>query len=130
MWADATFTSSSEAATSAKNGISLSVTSGSLTSGDYYRIDKGATLTIASTSGNIESITFTCTTAAYAQLASHSPAGTYSESGTTVSWSGSASSVTFTAKTGSANKNFRFSQVVITTASSSTPEPTVFAIHP
>ena len=125
MWADATFTSSSEDATSAKNGISLSVTSGSLASGNYYRIDKGATLTISSTSGNIESIVFTCTTAAYAQLASHNPAGTYSESGTTVSWSGSANEVTFTAKTGSSNKNFRFSQVVITTAAGEDPTITL-----
>ena len=127
MWADATFVSANEAATSAKNGILLTVTSGSLASGDYYRIDKGATLTISSESGNIESIVFTCTTAAYAKLASHSPEGTYSEDDTAVSWEGSASSVTFTAKTGSSNKNFRFSQVVITTASSGPAQPTVSA---
>ncbi len=124
MWADATFVSADEAATSAKNGISLTVTSGSLASGDYYRIDKGATLTIASTSGNIESIVFTCTSGTYAKLASHSPEGTYAEDGATVSWEGSASSVTFTAKTGSSNKNFRFSQVVITTSSGSN-NPTI-----
>ena len=125
VWADATFISANEAATSAKNGISLSVTSGSLASGDYYRIDKGATLTISSTSGNIESIVFTCTSSTYAKLASHSPEGTYSENNATVSWSGSASEVTFTAKTGSSNKNFRFSQVVITTAAGE--DPTVSA---
>lgn len=125
VWADATFVSANEAATSAKNGISLTVTSGSLASGDYYRIDKGATLTISSESGNIESIVFTCTSATYAKLASHSPEGTYSEDNATVTWEGSASSVTFTAKTGSSNKNFRFSQVVITTAPSGPAKPTV-----
>ena len=97
VWADATFVSGDEAASSAKNGVSLSVTSGSLASGTYYRIDKGATLTIASTSGNITSIVFTCTTASYAKLNAHSPAGdSYTEDGTTVTWTGSAESVTFT----------------------------------
>ena len=36
-WGDATFLSSTEAATSEKNGISLSVTSGELRKGAYYR---------------------------------------------------------------------------------------------
>ena len=112
---ETTYKSASEAATNKKNGISLSVTSGSLTSGAYYRIDKGKTLTISSSSGNITSIIFTCTDTKYAKLASHSPAGTYSESGITVTWTGSATSVTFTAQTGSGKNNFRFTQVVITT---------------
>lgn len=116
VWGEeTTYTSASEAATNEKNGISLSVTGGSLTSGTYYRIDKGKTLTISSSSGNITSIIFTCTDTKYAKLASHSPAGTYSESGITVTWTGSATSVTFTAQTGSRKNNFRFTQVVITT---------------
>ena len=115
VWGEeTTYTSASEAATNAKNGISLSVTSGSLASGTYYRIDKGKTLTISSSSGNITSIIFTCTETKYAKLASHSPEGTYSESGTTVTWTGSAESVTFTAQTGTGKNNFRFTKVVIT----------------
>ncbi len=130
VWgAETTYTSASEAATVAKNGISLSVTGGSLTSGDYYRIDKGKTLTISSSSGNITSIIFTCTTTAYAKLASHSPDGTYSESGTTVTWTGSAASVTFTAKTGSSNKNFRFTKVVITAGGGSDCDECTYYVY-
>ena len=126
---DATFTSSSEAATSAKNGVSLSVSGGSLAQGDYYRINKGATLTISVTSGNITAVTFTCTSSDYAKLASHTSGSSYSESGTTVSWTGEANEVTFTAKSGNSNNNFRFTQVVVTTSSgaSCSSNPTIGA---
>ena len=92
-----------------KDGVTISFTADAA---DYYRVDKGAKLTVSS-DNSISEIVITCTSSTYAGLASVST-GSYSTSNNVVTWTGNSKLIEFTAKTGSSNKNFRFTQVVVT----------------
>lgn len=94
-----------------KEGVTLSCSSGTITA-DQFRFFKSQTLTISSTAGNITSIEITCTAN---DDAKHGPgsfgelAG-YNYSGKVGTWTGSASSVTFS----TTNNQVRATQVVVT----------------
>ena len=93
------------------DGVTLSVSKGTITA-DQFRFFKSQTLTVSSTAGNITSIEFTCTAAGDAKYGPGSFGAldgyTYSEKVGT--WSGSASSVTFS----TTNNQVRATQVVVT----------------
>lgn len=86
-----------------KDGITLDVTKGCLgtyNNEKHYRIYKGQTLTITSTTGNIKEVVFTCTADGDAQYGPGCftvDGGEYVYSGANGQWKGDASTVTFTA---------------------------------
>ena len=86
-----------------KDGITLDVTKGCLgtyNNEKHYRIYKGQTLTITSTTGNIKEIVFTCTADGNAQYGPGCftvDGGEYVYSGANGKWTGDASTVVFTA---------------------------------
>lgn len=84
-----------------KDGVTLAVTQGNFGNGSQFRIFKGQTITVSSTDGTVTSIVFTCTasgTAKYGPGCFSNLEG-YSYEDKTGTWTGSASEVTFTAKT-------------------------------
>lgn len=87
-------TTNTSADSMTKSGITISSTSAGLAYTEY-RFYNG-TITISTDVGNITSIKFTCTTAAYATTLGNSEtsAGSLSTSGSTVVWEGSSSSFT------------------------------------
>ncbi|MBR5169841.1 MAG: hypothetical protein IKW85_04675 [Muribaculaceae bacterium] len=97
-----------------KDGITISSTSAGLAYPDY-RFYNG-TITISSTNGEITSVAFTCTSSSYANVLSGSTpsVGSFSLSGTTVTWTGSSSS--FTIRNAAQT---RASQIVVTTSGAS-----------
>lgn len=98
-----------------KNGVTIDVTKGCL--GTYnnemhYRIYKNQTITITSTAGDITSVQFTCTAkddAKYGPGCISASVGNYTYSAEVGNWSGSASSVVFTATP----EQVRASQIVV-----------------
>ena len=105
-----------------KEGITLDVTKGIIgtyNNENHYRIYKGETLTITSTVGNITSIEFTCTAnddEKYGPGCFTWSTGDYSYSGAVGTWTGSTSSVEFTA----ALNQVRATQIVVKIAGGST----------
>ena len=82
-----------------KDGVTLSVSNGVVTNGQY-RIYKSQTLVVTSTGGNIKSIEFTCTkegTVKEGPGCFTAADGTYTYEGKVGTWTGDASTVTFTA---------------------------------
>lgn len=82
-----------------KDGITLSVSEGVVTSGQY-RIYKSQKLVVTSTAGNIKSIKFTCTkegTVKEGPGCFEANGGTYTYEGKVGTWTGDASEVVFTA---------------------------------
>ena len=102
--------------TVSKGGVTLDVTKGIIGKfGEecHYRVYKGETLTITSTVGNITSIELTCTAnddEKYGPGCFTVDGGNYTYSGPVGTWTGSASSVVFTAAT----NQVRASQIVVT----------------
>lgn len=94
-----------------KEGVTLSCSSGTITA-DQFRFFKSQTLTISSTAGNITSIEITCTAndAAKYGPGSFGELVGYNYSGKVGTWTGSASSVTFS----TTNNQVRATQVVVT----------------
>lgn len=98
-----------------KNGVTIDVTKGCL--GTYnnemhYRIYKNQTITITSTAGDITSVQFTCTAkdgAKYGPGCISASVGNYTYSAEVGNWSGSASSIVFTATP----EQVRASQIVV-----------------
>ena len=98
-----------------KNGVTIDVTKGCL--GTYnnemhYRIYKNQTITITSTAGAITSVQFTCTAkddAKYGPGCISASVGNYTYSAEVGNWSGSASSIVFTATP----EQVRASQIVV-----------------
>ena len=95
-----------------KDGVTVAVTASTVTN-DQMRIFKGQTITVSSES-NISSIEFTCTangTAKYGPGCFNAQAGyTYEAAGKKGTWTGSATSVTFTAE----SNQVRATQIVVT----------------
>ena len=83
-----------------KDGITLSVTAGTMNRDDNYRVNKGQTLTVTSTIGNIKQIMFTSTvedpTANYGAKFDVE-VGTFMSEGATGLWMGDAAEVKLTA---------------------------------
>ena len=106
-----------------KDGVTISSTSAGLAYSEY-RFYNG-TITISSTVGNITSVVFTCTTNSYANTLANSTAtpGSLSQSGTTITWTGDASSFTIR-NTGQT----RVSRIVVTTTGGGSTTPTVETI--
>ena len=106
-----------------KEGVTMTVSSGVL--GTYqeemhYRIYKGQTLTLTSTVGNIVSVEFTCTAnndEKYGPGNFTVDGGSYEYSGVTGTWTGDATTITFTAAT----NQVRATQVVVSCESASGP---------
>ena len=94
-----------------KDGVTLSCSSGTITA-DQFRFFKSQTLTVSSTAGNITSIEITCTAndAAKYGPGSFGELAGYNYSGKVGTWTGSASSVTFS----TTNNQVRATQVVVT----------------
>ena len=113
-----------------KEGITLDVTKGIIgtyNNENHYRIYKGETLTITSTVGNITSVEFTCTAnddEKYGPGCFSWSTGDYSYSGAVGTWTGSASSVEFTA----ALNQVRATQIVVKIAGGSTGVEDVITI--
>lgn len=84
-----------------KDGVTLAVTQGNFGNGSQFRIFKGQTITVSSTDGTVTSIVFTCTASGDAKYGPgcFSNLEGYSYEDKTGTWTGSASEVTFTAKT-------------------------------
>lgn len=108
-------TTSTNADEMAKSGITISSTSAGLAYAEY-RFYSGK-ITISSSLGNISSVVFTCTTDAYATvLGNITPStGSISSSGTTATWTGSASSFTLANSAQS-----RVSSIVVTVGGGTT----------
>ena len=113
-----------------KEGITLDVTKGIIgtyNNENHYRIYKAETLTITSTVGNITSVEFTCTAnddEKYGPGCFTWSTGDYSYSGAVGTWTGSASSVEFTAST----NQVRATQIVVKIAGGSTGVEEVITI--
>ncbi|MCR5332542.1 MAG: endonuclease [Bacilli bacterium] len=98
-----------------KNGITMSTTNGAFAASGQYRVYSGASLTFSS-SNNITAIEFSGTESKpLSGLATQTGSYSYNSSTHGASWSGSATSVTFTA-----SAQTRFSPVSVTVESSST----------
>ena len=82
-----------------KDGITLTISNGTLGNGQNYRIYKSATLKITSIVGKINSVEFTCTAEGKAQYGPGCFAGTGYEAGTgyTGTWTGNAEEITLKA---------------------------------
>ena len=99
-----------------KSGVTVEVSSGILgtyNNETHYRVYKNQTLTITSTVGNITSVEFTCTAnddAKYGPGCFTVAAGAYAYSGPVGTWTGSESTITFTATT----NQVRATQVIVT----------------
>ena len=95
-----------------KDGVTVAVTASTVTN-EQMRIFKGKTITISSES-NISSIVFTCTangTSKYGPGCFNAQDGyTFESAGKTGTWTGSATSVTFTAE----SNQVRATQIVVT----------------
>lgn len=115
---DFTETTSADYST-VKEGVTVAVTASTVTS-DQIRIFKSQTITISAES-NISSIEFTCTangTAKYGPGCFNAQEGyTYEASGKKGTWTGSATSVTFTAE----SNQVRATQIVVTLDGGVTP---------
>ena len=114
------FTATTEADYSVtKDGVTVAVVASTVTN-DQMRIFKGKTITISAES-NISSIVFTCTangTAKYGPGCFNAQEGyTFEADGKTGTWTGSATSVTFTAE----SNQVRATQIVVTLAAGETP---------
>ena len=96
MWAtDVTFTvnvEKSDNTTLTKDGITLTTTSGTFSRTDQYRIYSGATFTISSSVGNISKIVFTYNQNTFSVK---NGGGSISNVSSTGTWTGDASSVSF-----------------------------------
>lgn len=124
-WADSvTFTPSDYTAVTGADytlqnaPITIAVTASTVTT-DQFRIFKNQTLTVSAEEGyTITGVEFTCTasgTSKYGPGCFTADLGTYSYEGTVGTWSGSASSVVFTAST----NQVRATQIVVTYSSGS-----------
>ena len=114
------FTATTEADYSVtKDGVTVAVVASTVTN-DQMRIFKGKTITISAES-NISSIVFTCTangTAKYGPGCFNAQEGyTFEADGKTGTWTGSATSVTFTAE----SNQVRATQIVVTLAEGGEP---------
>lgn len=110
-----------------KNGISITISSGALGNSSDYRIYKGSTITLSSTSGNITNVVFNCTVSGDAQYGpgcfTGATAGTYTYSEKTGTWTGDATSFTLTAST----NQVRCTSIVVTYSSSLKPANLTFS---
>jgi len=89
--------------------VTLSITGGSLSRDDNYRVYANQTLTISS-DYDITSVVFTYSSSSYANLSLDSSSdGSYSTSGTTGTWTGTAKSISF-----SGSSQSRITQIVVT----------------
>ena len=115
-----------------KNGVTMKVSSGLL--GKYnnelhYRIYKNQTLTITSTAGNIVGVEFTCTAnddAKYGPGCFTVDGGDYTYSGAVGTWTGTATSIVFTAFT----NQVRTSQIVVKVATGTGVEDVTTVVVP
>jgi len=83
-----------------KDGVTVTVSNG-MVPDEHYRVYKGSTMAISATS-NIIGVTFNCTaegTEKYGPGNFTASTGTYTNSGKVGTWSGDATSITFTAST-------------------------------
>lgn len=94
-----------------QDGITVLISNG-IINATQFRVYKNKTLTISSTTHTIKSIEFTCTASGTAQYGPgcFTTASGYTYSGTKGTWSGSASSIVFTA----ASNQVRITQIVVT----------------
>mgnify|MGYP002852561556 CR=1 FL=1 len=98
--ATADYTADAGTLTLEKDGVSITISGGTLANQTDYRFYKGQTGTFSSTVGNIKKIIFTCTasgTTKYGPGCFTVGDGTYSYEGTTGTWEGSSTEVVFTA---------------------------------
>lgn len=105
-----------------KDGITVATTSGGLKAAQY-RFAKGSVTTISSTIGNITSIEFTCSatgTNKYGPGCFAAQAG-YSYEGSVGTWTGSATSVDFTAE----SNQVRATKIVVTVDGGGLAKPTI-----
>jgi len=93
------------------DGVTITCPKGTITA-DQFRFFKSQTVTISSSAGNITSVEFTCTAADAAKYGpgSFGELDGYTYSGKVGTWTGSASSVTFS----TTNNQVRATQVVVT----------------
>ena len=107
-----------------KDGVTVTVSSGILgtyNNESHYRIYKNQTLTITSTAGNITSVQFTCTAnddAKYGPGCFTVDGGSYAYSGAVGTWTGSATTITFTAS----SNQVRASEIVVALDGESIPD--------
>lgn len=82
-----------------KNGVTVSITGGTLSRTDNYRVYKGQTFTVSSTAGNITKIEFTSTASDAAQYGpgSFTAIDGYTYSGKVGTWVGNANSISLVA---------------------------------
>lgn len=115
-----TWTSSTEAITE-KDGITITMSN--TAKGKYYQIFKNSSMVVEVSSGNITSISITCTASGTTK---YGPGGIsegngYSYSGNVGTWSGSASSVTLTAST----NQVRITEITVETSAGTVPAITI-----
>lgn len=99
-----------------KEGITITITDGTLSRDDNYRCYKGATMTVTSTVGNVSKIELTATAAdenKYGPGNFTTTTGNYTFEGKEGTWTGNASSVELTAK----GAQVRMTKISVTTSS-------------
>ena len=113
-------TDNSTGTTIEKGGVTISVKSGTFDKAtQYYRSDKGSSLTVASNVGIITKIVFTSTVSGTAKGGPghfKTTVGDYSYSGTVGTWDGNASTITFS----NVSNQVRLSKIEVTYTSSGT----------
>ena len=115
-----TWTSSTEAITE-KDGITITMSN--TAKGNYYQIFKSSSMVVSVSSGNITSISITCTASGTTKYGPDgiSEGNGYSYSGNVGTWSGSASSVTLTAS----NNQVRITKITVETSAGTVPAITI-----
>ena len=109
-----------------KDGITITLSSGTLSRTDNYRPYAGSTTTISSEVGNITKVVFTCTTQGNNDYSPNSfdkskvSSGTYSYSGYDGIWKGNAESFSIGAKS-----LVRITKIVVTYTPMGTTEPVI-----
>lgn len=120
-------TDNSTGTTIAKEGITISVKSGTFDKGTaYYRSNSGGSLTVASNVGIITKIVFTSTVSGTSKGGPghfKTTVGDYSYSGTVGTWNGNASTITFS----NASNQVRLSKIEVTYSSSGTVSAPTFS---
>lgn len=125
MWADeVTLDVSTKQQTVTNDPITATA---SASQGDnLWKITKGASFTVSSTTATITGVSVTATVGDATKFISN--VGTCNTNDKTISWTGSAESVTFTNNTSSSN-DYKFTSIVVTyTTSGGDPEPEVTSL--
>jgi len=118
-----TGSSTASAFTIEKNGVTVSISNG-MANGSHYRIYKDQVCTITSTVGDISQIVFNCTaegTTKYGPGCFTANTGSYTYEGKVGTWTGTATSVTFTASTA----QVRATSIVVTIADGGLAAPVI-----